>query len=35
VWSLKVALIDMAWGTALSGVAATAGALGAMWLNRS
>jgi uncharacterized membrane protein len=30
VWSLKVSLIDMAWGTLLTGVAASAGALAAI-----
>jgi uncharacterized membrane protein len=32
VWSLKVSLIDMAWGTLLTGVAASAGALAALRL---
>ena len=32
VWSLRVSLIDMAWGMCLTGVAATAGALAAMTL---
>jgi len=34
VWSLKVSLIDMAWGTALTGAAATAGALAGRLLDR-
>ena len=32
VWSLKVSLIDMAWGTVLTGVTATAGAWAALRL---
>jgi uncharacterized membrane protein len=32
VWSLKVSLIDMAWGAALTGVTASAGALVALRL---
>jgi uncharacterized membrane protein len=32
VWSLKVSLIDMAWGATLTGVTATAGALVALRL---
>lgn len=34
VWSLKVSLIDMAWGAALTAVAASAGALAAIRLAR-
>ena len=32
VWSLKVSLIDMAWGTLLTGITASAGALAALRL---
>ena len=34
VWSLKVSLIDMAWGTMLTGAAATAGAIAALAVRR-
>ena len=34
VWSLKVSLIDMAWGTLLTGAAATAGAMAGRLLDR-
>lgn len=33
-WSLSVSLVDMAWGTVLTGLAATAGWLAADWLRR-
>jgi uncharacterized membrane protein len=35
VWSLNVSLIDMAWGTFLTAVAATAGALAALAVTRA
>lgn len=35
VWSLKVSLIDMAWGAVLTGVTASAGALAGSLLNRA
>jgi uncharacterized membrane protein len=34
VWSLKITLIDMAWGTVLTGAAASAGALAALAVRR-
>lgn len=34
VWSLKVSLIDIAWGAVLSGAAASTGALAGMFVNR-
>jgi uncharacterized membrane protein len=35
VWSLKVSLIDMAWGAVLTAASASAGALGGGLLNRA
>ena len=35
VWSLKVSLLDIAWGTVLTGAVATAGALAGSLLNRA
>jgi uncharacterized membrane protein len=34
VWSLKITLIDIAWGTILTGVAGTAGAAAALAMHR-
>jgi uncharacterized membrane protein len=35
VWSLQLTLVDMAWGTALTAMSASAGALAAGLLNRA
>jgi uncharacterized membrane protein len=34
VWSLKITIIDMAWGTVLTGAAASAGAIAALAVRR-
>jgi uncharacterized membrane protein len=34
VWSLRITVIDMAWGTVLTGAAASAGALAALAVRR-
>ena len=34
-WSLSVSLVDMAWGTLLTGLAASAGWLAAGWVSRA